>query len=87
MTGNNSKPKLFLALLGIAAITVLAYYPGMSAGFYFDDEPNFLDVAVLHWTEVSGPNIVAAIRDANLRSRPVATKSSFCPAALPARNL
>ena len=75
MTGNNSKPKLFLALLGIAAITVLAYYPGMSAGFYFDDEPNFLDVAVLHWTEVSGPNIVAAIRDANLRSRPVANIS------------
>ena len=66
---------LLAALLGIAAITVLAYYPGMSAGFYFDDESNLLEVAALHWNEFSRFNLSAALGDAHLYSRPVANIS------------
>lgn len=64
-----------LALLAIAALTVLAYHPGMSAGFYFDDEQNLLEAAALHWAEFSVSNVYAALRDANLSSRPVANLS------------
>jgi tetratricopeptide (TPR) repeat protein len=66
---------LLAALLGMAAITVIAYYPGMSAGFYFDDEPNLLEVAALQWNEFSVSNVSAALEDAHLRSRPVANIS------------
>lgn len=69
------KLTLALALLVIAAITVLAYRPGMSAGFYFDDEQNLLEAAALHWDEFSVSNVSAALRDAHLRSRPVANLS------------
>ena len=64
-----------LVLLGVAAITVFAYYPGMSAGFYFDDEPNLLEVTALHWNEFSWSNVSGALRDAHLTSRPVANTS------------
>lgn len=66
---------LTLALLATAAITVLAYYPGMSAGFYFDDESNLLEAAALHWTQFSLSNVSGAVRDAHLTSRPVANVS------------
>ena len=52
---------LLAALLGMAAITVIAYYPGMSAGFYFDDETNLLEVAALQWNEFSVSNVSAAL--------------------------
>jgi len=72
---HHNRLTLLAALLGIAAITALAYYPGMSAGFYFDDEPNLLEVPALQWNEFSGTNVSAALRDAHLRSRPVANIS------------
>lgn len=75
MRTRNDKLILSLALLGIAALTVLAYYPGMSAGFYFDDEQNLLQAAALHWDELSASNVAAALRDAHLPSRPVANLS------------
>ena len=37
-------------ILVIVAGTVMAYLPGMGAGFYFDDEPNILEVPALHWS-------------------------------------
>ncbi len=75
MRTRHDRLKLALALLGIAALTVLAYYPGMSAGFYFDDEQNLLEAVALHWEEFGASNVSAALRDANLRSRPVANLS------------
>ena len=75
MRTRHDKLTLSLALLGIAALTVLAYYPGMSAGFYFDDEQNLLEAGALHWEEISASNLSAALRDAHLNSRPVANLS------------
>ena len=66
---------LLAAWLGIGLVTVFAYYPGMSAGFYFDDEPNLLEVAALQWNEFSASNLSAALGDAHLNSRPVANIS------------
>ena len=73
--GQHNRLTLTLALPAIAAITVLAYYPGMSAGFYFDDEPNLLEVPALHWTEFSWSSVSGTVRDAHLTSRPVANVS------------
>lgn len=75
MRTRHDKLKPGLALLAIAALTVLAYYPGMSGGFYFDDEQNLLEAAALHWESLSASNVSAALRDAHLRSRPVANLS------------
>ncbi len=75
MQRHHNRLTLSFALLLIAAVTVLAYYPGMSAGFYFDDEPNLLEAAALQWDEFSVSNVTAALRDAYLRSRPVANIS------------
>jgi hypothetical protein len=63
---------LTLALLAIAAVTVLAYYPGMAAGFYFDDKQNLLHAPALHWTEFSLSNVSSALREAQITSRPMA---------------
>jgi tetratricopeptide (TPR) repeat protein len=71
----HSKATLTLALLIIAAVTALAYYPGMSAGFYFDDKSNLLGVSALQWDELSWPAVSGALHDAHLTSRPVANIS------------
>jgi hypothetical protein len=68
----HSRLTLIVALLGIVAITVLAYYPGMAAGFYFDDLQNILHAPALHWTEFSLSNVSSALREAQITSRPVA---------------
>ena len=60
----HSRLTLIVALLGIVAITVLAYYPGMAAGFYFDDLQNILHAPALHWTEFSLSNVSSALREA-----------------------
>lgn len=61
MKRDHNRLQLALALLGIATITVLAYYPGMSAGFYFDDEQNLLEAVALHWNEFSASNVIATL--------------------------
>jgi hypothetical protein len=66
---------LTLALLAIATVTVLAYYPGMAAGFYFDDLQNILHAPALHWNELSWSNSASALQDARVTSRPVANIS------------
>lgn len=75
MKRDHSRLQLTFALLAIAAVTVAAYYPGMSAGFYFDDEQNLIEAAALHWSEFSAANVLAALQDAQLRTRPVANLS------------
>ena len=66
-------PLIYLA--GVLAITVIAYLPGMSAGFYFDDESNLLDVQVLHWDKLSLDVVEQTLSDSMLTSRPVANLS------------
>ncbi len=48
-------PYLRCLLLGglLLALTVLVYWPGMQAGFYFDDLNNIVEVSALHWDEFS----------------------------------
>jgi len=75
MMSHDNRLTLSLALLAIVAITVFAYYPGITGGFYFDDEQNLLEVAALHWNELSASNIAATLEDAHLRSRPVSNLS------------
>jgi tetratricopeptide (TPR) repeat protein len=75
MKAHHNRLTLPLALLGIAIVTVLAYYPGMSAGFYFDDEQNLLDAVALHWDELSVSNVLHAFQEAHLHTRPVANLS------------
>lgn len=75
MQKDPNRLQLTLALLAVAAITVLAYYPGMSAGFYFDDEQNIVEAAALHWNALSAANVRATLQDAHLWTRPVANLS------------
>lgn len=75
MKKNQERLQVIFALLAIAVITVVAYYPGMSAGFYFDDEQNLLEAAALHWHEFSMANVLAALLEAHLWGRPVANLS------------
>ena len=63
------------ALVAIAIVTIVAYYPGMSAGFYFDDEPNFSLAPAFHWTEISMEALGRTLNEAWSKSRPVANIS------------
>jgi len=62
-------------MVGIGIITVLAYYPGMSAGFYFDDEVNLLWVDAMQWTELNFETLRKTLTEVTLPSRPVANIS------------
>jgi hypothetical protein len=75
MNRDLTRTELSSLLLIVALVTLLAYYPGMSADFYFDDEPNLLEVTALHWGEVSFASIRRALEDSFLPSRPVANIS------------
>jgi hypothetical protein len=73
---NNSKNSLiFVALLAISVVTIIAYYPGMSAGFYFDDKPNFSQHPALQWTEISTDALQQTLAEAWAKTRPVANIS------------
>ena len=58
-------------LLGglLLVLTVLVYWPGMQAGFYFDDLNNIVEVPVLHWSELSLEGARQVIDGALLRGR------------------
>jgi hypothetical protein len=74
----NKQPSALLvtvALVAMAAITLLAYYPGMSAGFYFDDIPNFSGAPAMRWTELSMEALHRTLNEAWLKTRPVANVS------------
>lgn len=75
MRGNPSKFLLLAALAAIVAITVVAYYPGMSAGFYFDDEPNFARAAAMKWTVFNWETLQGTLHEAWMPTRPVANVS------------
>jgi hypothetical protein len=47
----------------------------MDAGFYFDDEPNIVWNAALHWNELSFHNVQRTLTGATLSTRPVANLS------------
>ncbi len=50
-TGCFWQPLLLAGLLVV--VTVGVYWPGMQAGFYFDDLNNIVEVAALHWDRFS----------------------------------
>jgi tetratricopeptide (TPR) repeat protein len=74
MSKSNTLP-VTAALLVIAVITVTAYLPGMSAGFYFDDAPNFSEAGAMHWQELSLEALQRTLDEAWMPSRPVANIS------------
>ena len=59
-------------LLAGAGLTVLSYLPALDAGFIFDDDPNIVQDASVHWTEVSLENLGELARDNPNRRRLVA---------------
>jgi len=58
-----------------ALLTVAAYLPSFTGGFYLDDLPNIIEADALHWNQVGWAEIVAVVQDAFLVSRPVANLS------------
>jgi len=64
-------------LLGglLLALTVLVYWPGMQAGFYFDDLINIVEVPALHWNELSVGALWQASDETLLRGRPLSNLS------------
>jgi len=66
---------ILLLGLGIALFTVLAYWPGMRAGFYFDDLTNIVENPALHPTSWSIENLTRIAGEARLPTRFVANLS------------
>ena len=64
-------------LLGglLAGLTVLAYWPGMQAGFYFDDLVNIVDAPALHWKEWSAAGVRRVVEEATMPTRVLANLS------------
>ena len=75
MGKDSNRLLLLAAFVAIMAITIIAYYPGMSAGFYFDDDPNFLWVAAMQWSEFNAEILQQTLHEVTLPSRPVANIS------------
>ena len=59
-------------LLAGAGLTVLSYLPALDVGFVFDDDPNIVQDASVHWTELSLDNLRELARDNPNRRRLVA---------------
>jgi len=67
--------RLIIAWLAVIAVTVIAYLPGMRAGFYFDDQPNIVEASGLHMTAISADSIKRAVTEAHVKNRPVSNLS------------
>jgi hypothetical protein len=63
------------AAVAAAVIAVVAYYPGISAGFYFDDKHNIVWVPAVQWTEINGEMLSRVVHDTTVGSRPIANIS------------
>jgi hypothetical protein len=59
----------------VVLITIVAYYPGMSAGFYFDDEPNILWAKAVQWTQFDFDTFQRTLSEVLIPTRPVANLS------------
>jgi tetratricopeptide (TPR) repeat protein len=75
MSTTRSRVALATVFVGIVIVTVVAYAPGMSAGFYFDDKSNLVDVTALHWTEFDLDRLLVALEQVTITSRPIANVS------------
>jgi len=64
-------------LLGglLLGLTVLVYWPGMQAGFYFDDLNNIVEVPALHWTKLSLDGVWQVVDGALLPGRVISNLS------------
>jgi tetratricopeptide (TPR) repeat protein len=56
-------------------LVVAAYWPGMQAGFYFDDLTNIVEIPALHWTAFSLEALRQVTEGAMLLGRPLANLS------------
>ena len=67
-----------IGALGLAAagLAVWGYLPALDAGFIFDDDPNIVQEASVHWTEPSLENLGKLARDHPNRRRLV-TNATF----------
>ncbi len=70
-------PCLQCLLLGglLLALTVLVYWPGMQAGFYFDDLNNIVEVPALHWEDFSLDGVRQVLDGALLPGRALSNLS------------
>jgi tetratricopeptide (TPR) repeat protein len=75
MVRESNKILLLTAFIAIMAITALAYYPGMSAGFYFDDVSNIVSVVAVQWTQLDMETLQRTLTETHMPSRPVANLS------------
>jgi hypothetical protein len=50
-----------LLLLVALALAVIAYLPGLDAGFYFDDRPNIQEAPALQWEELPSGDWLGAL--------------------------
>lgn len=76
MSDSRRMPRLIIiAWLAVIAVTVLAYLPGMRAGFYFDDQPNIVEASGLHMHLLSMDSVKSAISGAHVKNRPVSNMS------------
>ncbi len=64
-----------LLLLAGILLAVVAYWPGLEAGFYFDDLPNIVEAPALHLAELSLQGLRDATTSGRMRNRPVANLS------------
>ena len=64
-------------LLGgvLIALTVAVYWPGMQAGFYFDDLNNIVEVPALHWHKLSLNGVRQVMDEALLPGRVISNLS------------
>lgn len=75
MSMDSRRLKLLAPLVAVATITILSYYPGMSAGFYFDDKANLVWVRAMQWTEFNIETLQRTLTEVTMPSRPVANVS------------
>lgn len=76
-----------LILVALIVVTALAYWPGLSGGFLFDDYPNILQEQKVHATELTLDTIrQAATAYGGPLGRPVATVSFAVDHALWGKN-
>ncbi|OGT22027.1 MAG: hypothetical protein A2V90_06955 [Gammaproteobacteria bacterium RBG_16_57_12] len=61
--------------LTILVLTLLAYWPGMEAGFFLDDDSNIVMAPALHWTEITADGVRHVAEHALLPLRFVANLS------------
>ena len=75
MSGQRRTTASIATIVVICTITTISYLPGMSAGFYYDDDANLLEVPALQWNDPDLEQLARSLDDVLLPSRPVSNLS------------